>query len=302
MPTVRGFALFALAGPTAVLATSKLVLEGAAGAAEVSNVGGTLTLAAPKCVDMSNFCENAHTDCKSSFHAPASSVEFSSTAPGHSGNTAYLSLYDDGVLGFRFSDHAEATACVELEGAALALATATTSTNSLALAGAGAGAPMAGVELRPGGRLRLYHPAALSITCPFGRSFLGAAGGCERPPLPCFDWASAPAVTAVAGPANDAGALPQCLEAGGAVAKCGYGAGYACAPHACTEYADDACTKDAARGLKSCYNWVWEAGSRQLCASGGAACGSGNQCDSFSYRVKKCTACVAGEAAPQDEV
>ena len=149
MPTVRGFALFALAGPTAVLATSKLVLEGAAGAAEVSNVGGTLTLAAPKCVDMSNFCENAHTDCKSSFHAPASSVEFSSTAPGHSGNTAYLSLYDDGVLGFRFSDHAEATACVELEGAALALATATTSTNSLALAGAGAAAPMAGVELRP---------------------------------------------------------------------------------------------------------------------------------------------------------
>lgn len=282
----------ALLAPSA----SKLVLEGAAGAATLSNDGaGALTLSAPKCVDMSNFCANAHSDCKSAYGAPASSVEFSSTAPGHTGNTAYLSLYDDGVLGFRFSDFADGS-CVELSASALARATAATATNSLALAGATAAAPMAGVELRPNGRLRLYHPGTLALTCPAGRRFLGADAGCERPPLPCFDWASAPAVSLAAPPANEGGALPNCLEASGTVAPCGYGADYACAPHACTEYAGDACTKDAARGAKTCYNWVWESGTRQLCTSGGAQCGAGgNQCDTFTYRIKKCTSCEAAE-------
>ena len=280
----------------ALPSASKLVLEGAAGTATLSNDGaGALTLSAPKCVDMSNFCVNAHSECKSAYSAPASSVEFSSTAPGHTGNTAYLSLYDDGVLGFRFSDFADGS-CVELSATALARATTATTTNSVALAGATAAAPMAGVELRPNGRLRLYHPGALELTCPAGRRFLGADAGCERPPLPCFDWASAPEVTLSVAPANDRGALPTCLMASGAVAQCGYGADYACAPHACTEYADDACTKDAARGTKTCYNWVWESGARQLCTSGGKQCGRrGNQCDTFTYRVKKCTSCEAAE-------
>jgi len=261
-------------------AAEKLTLQSSAGDATIVNAGGTLSVSAPKCVDMSNFCDEElrNSECETEYEVPASSVEFASTAPSHTGSTAYVSLFDDGVLRFWFRPREEGY-CVELRNEAQQLATRYSASNQLVLEGDDDS--LAGMQLLESGNLRINHPGGIT----FGR-------------LPCYDWEDATHQPSMSqGPANAGGSLPNCLQSDAAhsVGTCQYGENYACAPYRCTEWADDACTRDAARGARQCTQWSTQPGSRRNCSPGTpneASCGAGKQCDEFTFHVKKCLSCV----------